>query len=293
MYPCSVAPQALALPGFITLGARTPPWPRRRSHFGLGVPQARARDAPTLCPALELLPALLREPRSYCTTRARVQYLRGSSPQGHMDFPAWGKGSRHGGAQGREGLIPRAQGQHLAADLRRVCLIPDKEATPGTWLANGCSLGNNSEGSADPSPHQHLCQDRLFSPGCTELALAGYMSPSGHPHFGGTAWHGMAWHMARGQRSSWHTAQPGQMGMECRKKQGAPSSANQTRFTPGPATSRPILPQGLQGHGANEGAYGQGQFLASWSCYTAGAQEVRDCASLCCHPDPVASVGHL
>lgn len=67
----------------------------------------------------------------------------------------WGKG----------GLVPWAQGQHLAPDLGRVCLIPDKEATPGTWLANRHSGGNGTEGSTTPpSTRQHPCQDHLLTP---------------------------------------------------------------------------------------------------------------------------------
>lgn len=66
--------------------------------------------------------------------------------------------------RGRGQLVPWVQGQRLAPDLGRVCLIPDKEATPGTWLANGCSPGNGTEGSANPpSTRRHPSQDRLFA----------------------------------------------------------------------------------------------------------------------------------
>lgn len=170
-----------------------------------------------------------------------------------MDFPAWGKGSRHGGAQGREGLVPQAQGQQLAPDLRRVCLIPDKEATPGTWLAKGRSLGNGSEGSANPlNTHQHLCQDRLFSPGCTGLALAGYESlwpPTLLWH--STAWHGMAHGTGSAKQPAHGTARADGHGVQ--GKAGCPILCQPwPDLHQGQQPSRPILPQGLHGHGAKE-----------------------------------------
>lgn len=126
--------------------------------------------------------------------QSKSPVFEGFSPQGHMDFPAWGKGSRHGGAQGREGLVPWAQGQHLAADLRRVCLIPDKEATPGTWLANGCSLGNNSEGSADPQPPPAPVPGPSVQPWLHRAGFSWVHESLWPPtlRWPSVAWHGMA-----------------------------------------------------------------------------------------------------
>lgn len=156
LYPCSgeSGTTALLLPGFITLG---------HAHLpGQGVGPILVWGCPKAEPEMVPLCALLWSCALPCTETPGATALPeqgqprssiwGLSPQEHVDFPARGKGSRHGGAQGREGLVPRARGQHLALDLSKVCLIPDKEATPGTWLANRRSLGNSSEGSAGPRP---------------------------------------------------------------------------------------------------------------------------------------------
>lgn len=230
-------------------------------------------------------------------TRARgawIQYLRGSSPQGHMDFPAWGKGSRHGGAQGREGLVPRALGQHLAPDLRRVCLIPDKEATPGTWLANGRFLGNNNKVSADPPAPSSTCARTVCSALAAEPGVSWVHESLWPPTL---LWHSMAWHvMAHGTGSvkqpAHGTARADGHGVQ--GKAGCPILCQ----------PRPDLHQGQQppGQSCPKGCAGTGPRRGlrdkdgSWHLGPAEQpvpRRFRAVPASCCHSDPVASVGHL
>lgn len=104
----------------------------------------------------------------------------------------------------------------------------------------------------------------------------------------------MAWHMAQGQRSSRHMAQPGQMGMECRERQGAPSSAN-----PGQIYTRASNPPGQS---CPKDCVGMGPRSRlrdkDWSWHHGPATQpvprrFRAVPVSCCHPDPVASAGHL
>lgn len=162
---------------------------------------------------------------------------------------------------------------------------------PGTWLANGSPWATAAK--AVLTPHQHQCQDRLFRPNCTTLVLAGYTSPSGHPHSCGTAGHGMAWHMARGQQSSRHTAQPGQMDVE-KGKAGCPilcqpgPDLHQGQQPPGQS-----CPKGCVGMGPRRGLKDKDGSWHRGPATQPVSRRFRSVPVSCCHSDPVASVGHL
>lgn len=100
----------------------------------------------------------------------------------------------------------------------------------------------------------------------------------------GTAWHRVG--EAAGTR-----AEPGQMGMWCREKQGALSCANPGRIY-ARTTSHTTPPADLAPRAA--GAQGQGGGLAPWPCHTASpGGGLGAMPGSCCHLGPVASGGHL
>lgn len=171
-----------------------------------------------------------RDPEGCDTTW--VQVLGGSSPPGTHGLSA--PPAQHGWEQWAQELWGR---ERLAPNLVRVCLIPDNEATPGTWLANGCSPDNGTR--------RHALRHRL-------LALQQHRAGISWAHgslwpptllWHGTAHHGMdgrAWHGVSEAAGTW--AEPGQMGMQCMEKQGAPSFVNTGRIYTRASSPQPNPP---------------------------------------------------
>lgn len=275
------------LPGQSGRGGPPPAGPILHGDV-LGVPQGGGRDCATLCPALEALAGCPPPAPGYaCLSRPDVQRPQG--PQHNQSEGTLGSASgvlftpkTHGlGApqpsiaegsadmeelRGRGQLVPWVQGQRLAPDLGRVCLIPDKEATPGTWLANGCSPGNGTEGSANPpSTRRHPSQDRLF---------AHRQHRSGISQAHGSLWPPtLPWHsMAQGQRGSGHAGRARADGDVVQGKAGCPvlcQTQPDLRQGQPPSHPGPILPHRLPGHRAEQGAWDRGGGLAPWPCHTA------------------------
>lgn len=169
------------------------------------------------------------------------------------------------------GLASRAQGQCLAPGLWRVCLIPDKEVTPGTWLANRHYPSNGTRGSANPSapantPHPH--QDHLLPPWHYKVGISQtYVSFWLPTHL----WHSMAW----GQQGRGHMGRARAYGDIVQGKSRCPILCQTQLDLCQSQLPQPILPHGLPGHRAKEGAWGQGEGLALWPCHTDSTQGFR------------------
>lgn len=214
--------------------------------------------------------------------------------QGEPGSSIWGfftPGTR--GLRSREGLVPQARGQHLAPDLRRVCLIPDKEATPGTWLANSAPWAAAAKAGLAPS----LPSTRARTV-CSASAAQGWCQLGTRVPLATTLlWHSVAWRgTAHGTGSEKQPARGTARadGHGVQGKAGCPilcqpgPDLHQGQQHPGQS-----CPKGCVATGPRKGLRDKD---SSWHRGAATQPVLKGFRAVpvsCCHPDPVASVGHL